>query len=88
MKQKQEQYQQGILDPYDLLVDDTIDQLSDYLSISVSNDGKGTKISIETIEDPPTLYATTFEGIFAPDLKSLLGSHLLENLLKGKDISE
>ena len=73
VKQNQEHDQQKVLGLYDLLVDYTNDQLSDYLSISVSNDEKGTKISIKTIENPSTQYATTLEGIFASDLKSVLG---------------
>ena len=60
------------LDFYDLLVDEKTDELSEYLSISVSNDGNNTKVSVATVEDVPTVYSNTFDGFSAPDLKTIL----------------
>ena len=63
---------QEALDFYDLLVDEKTDELSEYLSISVSNDGNNTKVSVATVEDVPTVYSNTFDGFAAPDLKTIL----------------
>ena len=69
--------QEEALDFYDLLVDESADELSEYLSISVSSDGQTTKVSVATIEDAPSIYTATLDGIAAPDLKSiLLDTHL------------
>ena len=63
---------QEALDFYDLLVDEKTDELSEYLSISVSNDGNNTKVSVATVEDVPTVYSSIFDGVAAPDLKTIL----------------
>lgn len=65
-------FNQEALDFYDLLVDESTDELSEYLSISVTNDGHNTKVSVATVDDHPTVYTTTFDGVAAPDLKTIL----------------
>jgi hypothetical protein len=70
------------------LVDDTIDPLSDYLTISVAHNANGTKISIETYEDQPCMNPTTIGISLAADLKSIFDSHLPDNLLNVHNISE
>ena len=47
----------------DLLVDDNVGILSEYLSVSLENVTKGTKISVTTVEDTPTIYTTTLSSV-------------------------
>ena len=69
MKEKRNQ---EALDFYDLLVDESEDDFSEYVSISVSSDGKNTKVSVATVEDDPTVYSATLDGVSESDLKSIL----------------
>ncbi len=56
----------------DLLADDSSDALSDYLRISVSNDGSGATIKVSTIDEQPTVYSATFYGLTSTDLSGVL----------------
>lgn len=56
----------------DLLADDSNDVLSDYLRISVSNDGNGAKVTVSTTDEQPTVYSATFYGSTATDLSGIL----------------
>lgn len=56
----------------DLLVDDSNDALSEYLRISVSNDGSGATVTVSTIDEQPTFYSATFYGSTATDLSGIL----------------
>lgn len=62
-------------DFYDLLVDENEADFSDYVSISVSNDGQNTKVSVATADDQPTVYSITLDGVKASDLESILDTH-------------
>ena len=64
---------------YDLLVDKSEDNLSEYLSISVCNDGKNTTIRVKTIEDYPSVYTTTVYGISTPDLQTILSDQPIDD---------
>jgi len=70
-----------MLDFFDLLLDDNQDELNDYVSIKVSNHGNQTKISVKTIEEVPSIYTTTVNGVNAQDLKSILGGRSLDEPL-------
>lgn len=56
----------------DLLADDSNDALSEYLRISVSNDGSGATVTVSTIDEQPIIYSATFYGSTATDLSGIL----------------
>jgi len=56
----------------DLLVDESNDVLSEYLSISIENLGEGAKVSVTTVEDQPATYSSTLVGITLTDLHCLV----------------
>lgn len=56
----------------DLLADDSNDLLSEYLRISVSNDGSGATVTVSTTDDQPVVYSSTFYGSTATDLSGIL----------------
>jgi len=56
----------------DLLVDDGNDALSEYLRISVSNDGSGATVTVSTTDEQPVVYSSTFHGSTATDLSGIL----------------
>lgn len=64
--------EQDTLDLNDLLVDETNDVLSDYLSISIENLGVDTKVSVTTVEDNPATYTSTLIGVTLTDLHCLV----------------
>jgi len=63
---------QNALDLNDLLVDESNDVLSDYLSISIENLGTDTKVSVTTVEDDPATYTSTLIGVTLTDLHCLV----------------
>jgi len=65
---------QDALDLNDLLVDESNDVLSDYLSISIENLGTDTKVSVTTVEDQPATYTATLIGVTLTDLHCLVGA--------------
>jgi len=64
--------EQKTLDLQDLLVDETNDVLSDYVSISLEPVSEGTKVSVTTVEDQPATYSSTLIGVTLTDLNCLV----------------
>ncbi len=64
--------EQEVLDLQDLLVDESNDVLSDYVSISLETFSEGTKVSVTTVEDQPATYSSTLIGITLTDLHCLV----------------
>jgi len=64
--------EQETLDLQDLLVDETNDVLSDYVSISLEPVSEGTRVSVTTVEDQPATYSSTLIGITLTDLHCLV----------------
>jgi hypothetical protein len=64
--------QEETLNLQDLLSDEKTDELSEYLSLSFENMGEDTKVSVTTVEDNPTTYSATFNGVTFTDFKYLL----------------
>lgn len=60
------------LDLRDLLVDAETDSISEYLTVSVSNDGHNTTVSFTTTDAHPETYTTVLYGITASNLQMLL----------------
>jgi hypothetical protein len=63
------------LDFYDLLQDDSNDLLSDYLRVSISNDGQNAHVSVSTVDEQPVVYSAVFYGSKATDLSEILAEH-------------
>jgi len=64
--------EQETLDLQDLLVDESNDVLSDYVSISLETLSECTKVSVTTVEDQPATYSSTLVGITLTDLHCLV----------------
>lgn len=64
--------EQEVLDLQDLLVDESNDVLSDYVSISLEALSEGTKVSVTTVEDQPATYSSTLIGVTLTDLHCLV----------------
>jgi len=64
--------EQSSLNLQDLLVDESNDVLSEYLSVSIENIGDGTKVSVTTVEDQPATYSATLVGVTVTDLQCLI----------------
>lgn len=64
--------EQDSLNLKDLLVDQSNDVLSDYLSVSIENLGGDTKVNVTTVEDEPATYSSTLTGVTLTDLQCLL----------------
>jgi len=64
--------EQETLDLQDLLVDESNDVLSDYVSISLETLNEGTKVSVTTVEDQPATYSSTLTGVTLTDLHCLV----------------
>lgn len=56
----------------DLLDDEKANALSDYLALSITTVGDDAKVSVTTTDAVPTTYSTTFHGITAIDIQTLL----------------
>lgn len=63
------------LDFNDLLQDDSNDLLSDYLRVSITNDGENARVSISTVDEQPVVYSAVFYGSKAIDLAEILAGH-------------
>lgn len=61
-----------VLNLHDLLTDEHSDVLSEYLTVSVTNDGQDTRLTVATTEESPTAYSSVFYGVAADDLQTLL----------------
>lgn len=59
----------------DLLVDDSNDLLSDYLRVSISNDGQNARITVSTVDEHPVMYSQVFYGSKATDLSEMLSDY-------------
>lgn len=55
----------------DLLDDQQDDILSDYVSLSLNNQGGNTRVSVTTVEDTPITYLETLWGVSLTDLRWL-----------------
>jgi hypothetical protein len=64
--------EQATLNLQDLLVDESNDVVSEYLSISIENLGEGAKVSVTTVEAEPATYSSTLTGVTITDLHCLL----------------
>lgn len=64
--------EQDVLDLQDLLVDESNDILSEYLSISIENLSGGAKVSVCTVEDQPAMYSSILVGVTVTDLHCLV----------------
>tara|TARA_R110002096_G_scaffold246654_13_gene439029 strand:+ start:26100 stop:26336 length:237 start_codon:yes stop_codon:yes gene_type:complete len=64
--------EQTTLNLEDLLVDESNDVVSEYLSISIENLGEGAKVSVTTVEAEPATYSSTLTGITLTDLHCLV----------------
>tara|TARA_R110002095_G_scaffold161202_1_gene139678 strand:- start:976 stop:1212 length:237 start_codon:yes stop_codon:yes gene_type:complete len=64
--------EQITLDLQDLLVDESNDVLSDYLSLSMEYLSDGTKVSVTTVGAEPATYSSTLTGVTITDLHCLL----------------
>lgn len=71
------------LDLNDLLLDDSNDILSDYLRVSVSNNGEGARVTVSTIDDSPVVYSSVLYGSNAKDLSEILADY--ERFFDGSD---
>jgi len=60
------------LDLQDLLVDESNDMLSEYLSLSIDHLSHGTKVSFTTVEAEPATYSSMLTGVTITDLHCLL----------------
>jgi len=68
--------QEETLNLHDLLEDEQTDTLSEYLSLSIENIGADTKVSVTTVEDNPTTYSSTINGVSFTDLQYLVDSNI------------
>jgi len=63
----------------DLLIDEKANVLSEYLSLSITNLGADTQVSVTTTDVVPTTYSSIFYGVSAMDLQSLVGDAQINN---------
>jgi len=75
-KERMVNQQEESLNLNDLLDDEKTDELSEYLALSIESLGEDTKVSITTIEDNPTTYSSTLNGVSFNDLQCLLDESL------------
>lgn len=80
---KNTQIQPESLDLRDLLEDLHAQDLSEYLTISISNDGQNTTVKVTTIDSHPETYSGVLYGVTATNLQMLLD----ESLNNSKDNS-
>lgn len=66
---------QNTLSFNDLLQDDSQNLLSDYLRVSISNDGENARVTVSTINEHPVVYSAVFYGSKATDLSEMLVGH-------------
>jgi hypothetical protein len=56
----------------DLLIDEKANILSDYLSLSITNLGADTQVSVTTTDAEPVTYTSIIYGVASLDLQTLL----------------
>jgi hypothetical protein len=56
----------------DLLVDEKANILSEYLSLSITNLGEDTQVSVTTTGAEPATYTSVFYGVTSPDIQALI----------------
>ena len=56
----------------DIIVAEGQDIFSEYLSVSITSNGQDTILSATTVQGEPMVYTTTFHGITAEDLQTLM----------------
>ena len=49
---------------------------SDYLSLSIENLGKDTRISVSTVEENPVTYSSTLSGVSFADLQYMVDGNI------------
>ena len=69
---------EGSLAVEDVIVDEGKDIFSEYLSVSITNNGQDTTLSATTVQGEPVVYTTTFHGITADDFQTLLSQSGLD----------
>lgn len=62
------------LDLKDLLLDESNDVLSDYLRVSITNDGQAATVTVSTVDEHPVVYTSVFYGSTATDLSEMLAN--------------
>ncbi len=60
------------LNLYDFLVDEKLNKLSEYLSLSIEAKGEGTIVSVTTVEGIPTTYSSVLNGLSITGLQDLM----------------
>lgn len=56
----------------DLLIDEKANILSEYLSLSITDLGEDTQVSVTTTGAEPATYTSVFYGVTSPDLHALI----------------
>ena len=77
IKSGQQEDNKKTLDLFDLLDDEQADVLSEYLTVSITNDGENTKVTVTTTEEAPTAYSSVFLGVTAHSLQSLIPDSII-----------
>jgi len=62
----------------DVIADEGKDIFSEYLSVSITNNGQDTILSATTVQGEPVVYTATFHGITAEDLQTLISKSGLD----------
>jgi len=62
----------------DLITDEAGDIFSEYVSVSITNDGHDTTLSATTVQGDPVVYTATFHGITAESLQTLISQSGLD----------
>ena len=62
----------------DIIVDEGKDIFSEYLSVSITNNGQDTTLSATTVQGEPVIYTATFHGITAEDFQTLISKSGLD----------
>lgn len=63
----------GALSLQDLLIDEKANALSEYLSLTITNLGADTQVSVTTTDAVPITYMSILYGVSVMDLQSLIG---------------
>ena len=63
----------------DLLVDEKANMLSEYLSLSITNLGEDTQVSVTTTDTEPVTYSSIFYGVASLNLQMLISDVQSDN---------
>jgi len=66
----------GVLNLQDLLIDEQADELSEYLSLSMESIDGDTVVSVTTVEEHPTTYSSTINGVALTDMHYLVDASI------------